>query len=127
VVRIGIEDAQSLAISPTGKHYAVTTNGFQLAVGDLVSGKVAFTVSFAGEWGQARFSPDGRMVAAASGNRIVLVEMATGKIRLSLDQLPARSRTLAFSADGRLLVAGLEDTTALVWDLAVLGSKPPGK
>jgi WD40 repeat protein len=123
VVEVGFKDPQSLAISPTGKHYVVSSYGFQLTCGHLPSGKVAFSISYAGSWGRAAFSPDGRTVAATSGNKVALVEMATGRIRLSMEKLPARSRTVTFSPDGRLLVTAHEDTTALVWDVAVLAGK----
>ena len=112
----------TLSVSPTGMHVATVgkgTDGLQVTVCDLVSGKVLFNVPVPGNFGAARFSPDGRTVAAGGGEKVVLAEVATGKILL---EIPARSRHLAFSPDGRFLVTALPDTTALVWDLAVLAS-----
>jgi Tol biopolymer transport system component len=94
-------------------------DGLHLVVGDLALGKAIFKLSVPGSYGETRFSPDGRTVAVAGGAQVVLVEVATGKICL---EIPAPSRHLAFSPDGRFLVTAMPDTTALVWDLAVLAS-----
>jgi hypothetical protein len=43
--------------------------------------------------------------------------LATGKERHRFEGHKRRVTSLAFSADGRTLISGSEDTTALVWDL----------
>ena len=55
-------------------------------------------------------------------DKIAVVEIATGKVRLNF---AAKARALTFSSDGRFLAAAMADTTALLWDLALLaeGSK----
>jgi WD40 repeat protein len=123
VVKLGVENPNTLAVSPNGKHLVVASYGFHLGIYDLASGKALFSIALPGDYGTAQFSDDGRTIAAASGTRIVLVEVATGKFRLSMDKLPGQSRAVTFSPDGRLLVSGMEDTTALVWDLALLAAK----
>jgi WD40 repeat protein len=112
----------SLSVSPTGTHVATMSSqgdGLHLIVCELASGKALFNIPVPANYGDARFSPDGRMVGVGGGNKVVLVEVATGNIRL---EIPARSRHLAFSPDDRFLVTAMPDTTALVWDLAVLAS-----
>jgi len=130
VVKTSSNNVNSLAISPTGKHLVLSGYdgrsgfGFSMTVAELASGKVVFNLAFPGPgYGQAEFSPDGRTVAAVYGDKLVVVELATGKTRLSVDNLPAQSRLLTFSRDGRFLVTAMDDTTALVWDLAALGGR----
>ena len=113
----------SVALSPTGRRFAMMQYGTQWTVFDFSSGKALFSHSFTGSWGEVAFSPEGRTVAAASGDKVVLVEVASGKVRLTLDKLLSASHHLAFSPDGRLLATSQEDTTALVWDLAALAGR----
>src|SRR5260370_768604 len=62
--------------------------------------------------------PTGRMLAVGSmRGQILLWETATGKLRHVFDGYQGGFGISAFSPDGRLLVAGGTDTTALVWDL----------
>ncbi|HBH51103.1 MAG TPA: hypothetical protein DDY91_04335 [Planctomycetaceae bacterium] len=63
-------------------------------------------------------SPDGRLVAVPDDSDISIRELPGGRIRTQLrgHQLPPLS--LQFSPDGRKLVAGGEEHSSLVWDLA---------
>jgi RNA polymerase sigma factor (sigma-70 family) len=73
------------------------------------------------------FSPDDRMVAfAGRGEQAIhLLEVATGEESHVLHGHKGGITSLTFSADGRTLVSGSADTTALVWDLAGgQGGKP---
>jgi WD40 repeat protein len=64
------------------------------------------------------FSPDGRMIAWASHDRVIhLLETASGKERHVLSGHLGGIFSLAFSSDGRLLISGSGDTTGLVWDV----------
>jgi RNA polymerase sigma factor (sigma-70 family) len=70
------------------------------------------------------FSPDGRLVAGGGREEVVLWEVLTGK---PARRLPARHGAtirpgaIAFTPDGRRLVNGQDDCTALVWDLTGTG------
>src|SRR5206468_566530 len=68
------------------------------------------------------FSPDGRLLATASGNagiRVLDVLDAGGQGRL-VNGNQGYLASLAFSGDGRLLVSRSQDGTLLVWDAARL-------
>src|SRR5262249_6432375 len=74
-------------------------------------------------------SPDGRTLAVAPSSRhfgppappavgILLYEVATGKLRGRLKDLPTRVAALAFSPDGRILACGGQDGGIRLWDVS---------
>jgi eukaryotic-like serine/threonine-protein kinase len=63
------------------------------------------------------FSPDGKMIATASADRLVkLWDVVTGLERASLKGHNDTVSALAFSPDGKLLASGSDDTTVRLWD-----------
>jgi RNA polymerase sigma factor (sigma-70 family) len=119
--------ASVLAAAPDGKTLA-TASGGQVRFLDAASGEIRFTL-----WGlrcglylrHLAFSPDGSRLAAAGeveGGIVQVWEIATGKQthELSLD-----ATALEFTPDGRHLVVGQRDGTALVWDLAAPATALP--
>ncbi|MBI3411016.1 MAG: WD40 repeat domain-containing protein [Planctomycetes bacterium] len=69
---------------------------------------------------EARFSPDGRLLASAENNHcVVFFETATGLPRRVLSGHRNSVTQLAFTPDGRRLVTLSEDLTGLVWDLSL--------
>jgi RNA polymerase sigma factor (sigma-70 family) len=65
------------------------------------------------------FAPDGKTLAWLGGDRrtVHLVERATFSERRRLVAPQGEITSLTFSADGKTLLAGNRDTTAIVWDL----------
>jgi RNA polymerase sigma factor (sigma-70 family) len=130
------------AVSPDDK--LIVYGGKDIVLQELLTGKEVRRIANANVDVLA-FSPDGRMLAWTAGNdpRVELMEVCTGQHRHTFGGRPQaergvtsapsedgfsatvsvsigpkpRIRTLAFSADNRLLVSGNEDGTALVWTL----------
>jgi WD40 repeat protein len=70
--------------------------------------------------GPIAFSPDGKLFAVASvepGARIRLLETATGLEVRKIEGFRGAVRSLAFMPDGNRLISGMEDSSALIWDL----------
>jgi dipeptidyl aminopeptidase/acylaminoacyl peptidase len=84
-------------------------------VGPLATGKTHITAD--------AVSKDGRIIATASGELmesgvIRIWEVSSGGERTQFQGHIREVESLAFSPDGRFLVSGGDDTTALVWDVA---------
>src|SRR6185369_8180451 len=66
----------------------------------------------------AAVSPDGKVIAAGGGGRVVLWDAATGKQLRRLDLPPTGVTPLAFSPNGRTLATGSGDNLVRLWDAA---------
>ncbi len=121
-------DSSEAALSPdgrflvaVGKHVAAPdgkSEGRSAAparLWDLTEKEMRPTELYPKDAGAMAFSPTGRVVALAIGADIVLVERVTGKEIRRLKGHRADVLDLAFAPDGRLLVSGSYDLTALVW------------
>jgi WD40 repeat protein len=73
-------------------------------------------------------SADGKTVAvpmspgfgANQTHAVLLFDIESGKLKKALEGLSGTSSAIAFSPDGKLLITGSFDTTALVWDISGL-------
>jgi WD40 repeat protein len=112
------------ALSPQGGLLATGCPDHQyrdLALYDLGTGKAVRALEdLPDKISAIAFAPDGRMLAwgGSRSGRVHLVEVATGQERACFTGHKGEVHSLAFSADGRTLVSGSGDTTALVWDVA---------
>ncbi len=115
------------ALSPDGRILAYGSQDKQLALFELSTGRevVRFTGLPDGVCPMV-FSPDGRTIIWGGWHDAPahILEVATGKERQCLVGHKGRVTSLDISADGKLLVSGSLDTTALVWDL---GKRPRGE
>jgi len=78
--------------------------------------------------GPVAFSPDNKFFAAATGEpdrRIRIWDMANGNEVGVIQGFRGSVTALAFAPDGERLISGMDDTTALVWDLKQKGPSTP--
>src|SRR5439155_12308509 len=114
------------AFSPDRKALATASGGAQVRVWDVGTGKL----SSQGTWpvsviGALAFGPGSRRLAGAGFEEsvIYLADAKTGKILLGLQGHRAAIRSLAFSADGRLLASGDHSGTVRLWEVATGSSR----
>jgi WD40 repeat protein len=73
------------------------------------------------------YSRDGRTIATAEGKSVRLWDAWTGEPLLTLEGHRGEVYSVAFSPDGKSLASGSEDTTALLWDVADILTRPQPK
>ncbi len=122
----------SIAFSPDGRTITSSNHNGTFSQWEAASGKERFqfkpaTVGFASV---LTYSPDGRILAGAcmQGQEgiVRLWDAVTGK-ELASQYKGHQSMLLclAFAADGKTLVTGSQDSTALLWDAAGLTTERP--
>lgn len=77
--------------------------------------------------GPAAFSADGQRFAVAMThptNRIAIYDTATSQEVHTIEDVPARVSALCFAREDKTIVAGLADSTAVIWDLSASIGKP---
>jgi WD40 repeat protein len=124
----------SAALSPDGKMMAfgiqvIASKEHIIPVIETTRGKVIRRINTAEDGGyQMAFSPDSKSLAWGGplSTIVYLGEIASGRVRQRFEGHKGQTNSLVFSADGKMLLSGSVDTTALVWDLTgrlTLGKK----
>lgn len=121
-----------LAITPDGKQIVSASNDKTVRVWDVASGKSVKVIrgeTMPGKWGviyAMAVSPDGRQLAIGgfmsgadrlSGSAVHLYNLGTGKLAKVLKGHKNVVMGLAFSPDGKRLLSGSADKTAILWDV----------
>jgi RNA polymerase sigma factor (sigma-70 family) len=110
--QIKLPDGSVRWVSPT-EHY--------VRYWDLAKGELRTPVLIPEEDpGAVAFNPDGQLFAVASsmpGAKIRLFETSTGREVRKIEGFKGTVRSLAFMPDGKRLVSGMSDSSALIWDL----------
>jgi WD40 repeat protein/uncharacterized caspase-like protein len=123
---------RGVTFTPDGRQLVSASDDKTIRVWDLATGKTLRM--FRGEAAPGpdgrvfamALSPDGKLLAAAGwmkvagevGHHIRLYDFATGEIVGILQGHTDVVDGVAFSPDGRQLISGSADTTAIIWDIA---------
>jgi WD40 repeat protein len=124
-------DARDAYLSPDGKHLIATdkheaapngtSEGYEsspMRLWDMTKDEPeAIEFHPSERVNKVAISPDSKRVALAIDSDVVLVDLATRKELRRLTGHSGRVWGLTFSPDGKRLVSGSDDRTALVWDV----------
>lgn len=111
---------------PDGRTHYTTASEQPVMIWEVESGTRVKSLLLSGKgFGPATFTPDGKQFAIATvlPNHKIIFFGLDGQEQFTIDDIPRRVWSLAFTPDGRALIGGLEDTSALVWDLKRLAKK----
>jgi WD40 repeat protein len=114
-IRVPTNAIDEIAVSPDGIHAAVAMpNGVHLV--DLNAGRVTRSYTQVAHTAPA-FSPDGRLLAAASRDRpLTIWEVASGNVTATYPGHKGKVASMHFSASGRQLVSAAQDGTTKIWN-----------
>jgi RNA polymerase sigma factor (sigma-70 family) len=108
IEKLAVEPDGRLAVASSGNHWLGSTRAF-----DLTTGRVLYTLDANGNFVEAvAFSPDGKALATAQQNTLLLHDPTTGARGRQIELPAANPRTLtgclAFTPDGKALATTSE-------------------
>ena len=107
---------------PDGRVQSTTPNHHPVCLFELATGRLVRELEMPTDVaGPVAFSADGKLLAIGFGRgrgEVRLMDLATWETVAVLTDFGSKPHVMTFSADGKSLITGLNDGTALVWDLA---------
>jgi len=108
--------------SPDGRFVADSLTGSRvIQIYEIDTGKMARHLDVGDSVKGLKYSPDGKLLAMTVGDQlqsIIVCDVASGRKKLELKNCGRGDiKCLAFSPDGRKLLSGSEDCTALIWEI----------
>lgn len=123
---VGAEPRNSGAAFAPDLKTLVTSQGRDLLVWDVQRGELIGSIpsESADQGGYIAFSHNGRLLVMvdrhfSGSDALRVIDLNSGRVIARFDSGQGRPRCFAFSPDDTRLVTGMEDGTALVWDLRV--------
>ena len=111
--------------SPDGRWLVTASHDKQTSakIWNVETGELKFSLAPTGhKTASVVYSPDGRLIATTNDKGINLWDAETGEL---LSTLGDARYPVAFSQDGRTMVTGARNDTALLWEVKVYPSSPP--
>jgi WD40 repeat protein/serine/threonine protein kinase len=112
----------SAAFAPDGKHLLSGCHGGELVLWDVDSGKKLSQATTRGQITSLSFAADGGRALIVTAGGVVLWDLEGGREMAAFPTgTPGFVHTVLLSPDGRRAVAGANDSTIHIWDVAGRG------
>jgi WD40 repeat protein len=105
----------SLACSPDSMTLASADEDGNVFLWDVAGPRLLHRLEHADGIQSLAFTPDGKILAAA-GKNVRLWDVATGKLRVTLEVAGENVYSVAFASNGKILAAGCKDGIVKLWE-----------